>query len=167
MTASDTDRDVAELVQLVAPLLEQLIDQLARVLAARVDARLDELRAERADGRVALDIAQAAARLGVSTRSVRRLMETGVLETLRIGRRRLINAAALEALLDSGELDTGERGRSRPRPAGCPETRVSGPSARRALRRVVRGPARWCDQRPGFRSTFPPTPSQQSEGAIA
>jgi excisionase family DNA binding protein len=110
--------------------LDRLLDQVAKELADRIEQRLDRI----ADGRqrgAGLDVKQAALRLGVSERKMRELVMSGEVPSIKVGRRRLISASAIEHLLADHDVDNGvDQGNS---PAG--NWRAIGPLERAARRR--------------------------------
>lgn len=87
-----------------------LVDRLAVELADRVDQRLEQLaQAKAADGPTALDVKQAAARLGVSDRTMHALVISGQVPSVKVGRRRLIAPSTIQRLLTEG-IPTSLRG---------------------------------------------------------
>jgi len=88
-------------------LLDALLDRVAVELADRVERRLDRLAAERPDGPKALDVKQAAVRLGVSPTTMHELVISGQVPSVKVGRRRLIAASTIDRMLNgasSGQL---------------------------------------------------------------
>jgi excisionase family DNA binding protein len=77
--------------------VERFVDQLAAELADLVERRLAERAA--AEGPQALDVKQAAARLGIGERTMREMVRSGQVPSVKVGRRRLIAAAAIDRLL--------------------------------------------------------------------
>jgi excisionase family DNA binding protein len=87
-------------------LLDRFLDVFAGHLAAglleRVDQRMAELAANHNTQGGAVSVEEAAKRLGISPRGVARLMTSGELPSLRVGRRRLVPLGALERLIARG-----------------------------------------------------------------
>jgi excisionase family DNA binding protein len=84
--------------------LDRFVDRLAAELADRVEQRLDRLQSARQSG-AGLDSKQAAARLGVSERTLRELVVSGQVPSVKVGRRRVFSAAAIERLMTNGTVD--------------------------------------------------------------
>lgn len=81
-------------------LADELVEQMAVTLVERIDARVEQLLIERTAAQPrAVDVRTAAARLNVSARTVAQMIASGQLRSVRVGRRRLIPLAALEAML--------------------------------------------------------------------
>jgi excisionase family DNA binding protein len=78
----------------VHDLLEPFLDWLANELAERLNERLGGARLS-----AGLDTRQAAQRLGVSEREMRELLMSGQVKSVKVGRRRVVFAAAIDALL--------------------------------------------------------------------
>jgi excisionase family DNA binding protein len=78
----------------VHDLLEPFLDWLADELAERLGERLGAGRQS-----AGLDTRQAAQRLGVSERTMRELLMSGQVQSVKVGRRRVISAVAIDALL--------------------------------------------------------------------
>jgi excisionase family DNA binding protein len=89
--------------ELVERFLEVFVERLAASLADRVERRLEQLGSERS-GRQALDVKQAAERLGVSDRTMHELVVSGKVPSVKVGRRRVIAAAAIDRLLAGESL---------------------------------------------------------------
>lgn len=86
-----------------AEVLDGLLDRLAVELADRVEERLKRLSVERSAGAPqALDVKQAAARLGISDRTMHALVVTGEVPSIKVGRRRVIAASTIDRLLVDG-----------------------------------------------------------------
>jgi excisionase family DNA binding protein len=86
-----------------AEVLDCFLDRLAVELADRVEARLKRLSVDRSAGAPqALDVKQAAARLGVSDRTMHALVVTSEVPSIKVGRRRLIAASTIDRLLVDG-----------------------------------------------------------------
>jgi excisionase family DNA binding protein len=102
--------------------LDRFLDRLAAELADRVERRMDRLASAQQTG-AALNVRQAAARLGVSERKMRELVMSHQIPSVKVGRRRLISATAVERLLAddegraAGELHVDDSRRSRLRRA--------------------------------------------------
>jgi excisionase family DNA binding protein len=80
--------------------LDHFLDRLAIELADRVERRLEQIASQRAsDGPQALDVKQAAARLGVSPTTMHELVISGEIPSVKVGRRRLIAASTITRLL--------------------------------------------------------------------
>jgi excisionase family DNA binding protein len=75
---------------------------LAAGLLERVDQRVADLAANRDTQDGAVSGKEAARRLGISPRAVARLLASGELPSLRVGRRRLVPLGALERFLAGG-----------------------------------------------------------------
>jgi excisionase family DNA binding protein len=101
-TGNSDNRDSGVDQQLLDRFLDVFADHLAAGLLERVDRRVQELAVERAPLHGAISIEEAARRLGISPRGVARLMSTGELPSVRVGRRRLVSLGALERLLERG-----------------------------------------------------------------
>ncbi|MBV9600727.1 MAG: excisionase family DNA-binding protein [Chloroflexi bacterium] len=97
-------------LELVDRLLELVAERLAAGILARVDARADQLASDSA----ALNLRAAAGRLGISQRGVERLIASGRLPSMQVGRRRVIPLQAINHLLADG-LSRGDAERE-PRP---------------------------------------------------
>ncbi len=82
--------------------LDVFVERLADGVLERVDRRAEALQAERGDHDGAVSVAEAARRLGISTRGVARLLKSGELPSLRVGRRRLVPLGALERFISRG-----------------------------------------------------------------
>jgi excisionase family DNA binding protein len=67
-------------------------------MADRIEARIERIADARASGQ-ALDVKQAAARLGVSVKMVQELVASGEIRSVKVGRRRLIAASTIDRLL--------------------------------------------------------------------
>jgi excisionase family DNA binding protein len=59
--------------------------------------------------RLAFSIGEAAAAISCSPGHIRNLIERGELQSAKVGRRRVVRAASLEALLDRGDQDDQRR----------------------------------------------------------
>jgi excisionase family DNA binding protein len=77
-----------------------LADELANEIAERVRARLALTSTSE---RAAFNVAEVGQKLGLGTRTVRKLVESGELGSLRVGARVLIPASALSTFLGGGE----------------------------------------------------------------
>jgi excisionase family DNA binding protein len=77
-------------------------DRLVEDLVELVEQRADRVAAERSGERAAVTIGVAAERLGISRAGVERLVASGRLPSLRLGRRRLIAVRAPSQLLADG-----------------------------------------------------------------
>ena len=88
--------------ELLDRFLDVFADHLAAGLLERVDQRAAELAAERNSEGGAVNVEEAARRLGISPRGVARLLASGELPSLRVGRRRLVPLGALERLVTRG-----------------------------------------------------------------
>jgi excisionase family DNA binding protein len=82
--------------------VQRFVDTLAAEMATRIEARLDGLLADR--GPQALDVKQAAARLGVSDRTVHQLVMSGKVPSIKVGRRRVIAASTIDRMLAGESL---------------------------------------------------------------
>jgi excisionase family DNA binding protein len=87
---------------LAADFVDVFVDRLVLGLLEQVERRADQLTAERSGERAAIDTRAAAARLGISQRGVERLVASGRLPSLQVGRRRLIPVQAVSRLLAGG-----------------------------------------------------------------
>lgn len=95
-----------EVRALAADFVDAFVDRLVDGLLEQVERRADQLAADRSGERAAIDIRSAAARLGISQRGVERLVASGRLPSLQIGRRRLIPVQAISHLLaGNGDLE--------------------------------------------------------------
>jgi excisionase family DNA binding protein len=99
---------------LAADFVDVLVDRLVRGLLEQVERRAEQLAAERSGERAAIDTRAAAARLGISQRGVERLVASGRLTSLQVGRRRLIPVRAISHLL-AGDGDPEPLEEPRPR----------------------------------------------------
>jgi excisionase family DNA binding protein len=91
----------------LSEVLDLMVDRVAAELADRVERRLERMAAERgADGPQALDVKQAAARLGVSPTTMHELVMSGEVASVKVGRRRLIATSTIDGML-SGETQSG------------------------------------------------------------
>ena len=79
--------------------VDTFVDRLVEGLLEQVERRAEQLAAERSGERAALDIRAAAARLGISQRGVERLVASGRLPSLQVGRRRLIPVQGISHVL--------------------------------------------------------------------
>jgi excisionase family DNA binding protein len=95
-------RDGALDQELLDRFLDVFADRLAAGLLERVERRAEEIAAERGGQGGAVSVEEAARRLGISPRGVARLMASGELPSLRVGRRRLVPSGALERLIARG-----------------------------------------------------------------
>lgn len=86
--------------------LDRLLDRLAAELADRVEQRLDRVADARSSG-TGLDSKQAAARLGISERTLREMVASGRVPSVKVGRRRVFSAAAIERLLTENTAADG------------------------------------------------------------
>jgi excisionase family DNA binding protein len=99
---------------LAADFVNAFVERLVEGLLEQVDRRAEQLAAERSGERAALDIRAAAARLGISQRGVERLVASGRLPSLKVGRRRLIPVQAISHFLaDEGDPEPLEDPRPR------------------------------------------------------
>jgi excisionase family DNA binding protein len=78
--------------------VQRFVDRLAIEMADRIEARIERIADARASGQ-ALDVKQAAARLGVSVKMVQELVASGEIRSVKVGRRRLIAASTIDRLL--------------------------------------------------------------------
>jgi excisionase family DNA binding protein len=93
----------------LAMLLDRFLDRLVVELANRIEERLERLAAEHgSDGPHALDVKQAAARLGVSPTTMHELVMSGQVASVKVGRRRLIAASTIDRML-AGDTCHGEQ----------------------------------------------------------
>jgi excisionase family DNA binding protein len=66
--------------------------------------------------RIYISIREAGSALGVSRSTIYRLVDCGELETVKIGRRRLIKRAVMAALVERGSIDMAANNRGFPGP---------------------------------------------------
>jgi excisionase family DNA binding protein len=99
---------------LASELVDTFVDRLVEGLLEQVERRAEQLAAERSGERAALDVRTAAARLGISQRGVERLVASGRLPSLQVGRRRLIPVQGISHLL-AGDGDPEPLEDPRPR----------------------------------------------------
>ena len=97
----------------VVDVVNRLLDRLATELADRVERRLDGLATARQTG-AGLDVKQAAARLGISERTMHDLLVTEQIPSVKVGRRRLVAASTIERLLTDGMPAAPEGSSQRP-----------------------------------------------------
>ena len=88
-----------EVAGLAVEFVDAFVDRLVEGLLEEVERRAEQLAAERSGDRAAIDTRAAAARLGISQRGVERLVASGRLPSLQVGRRRLIPVQAISRLL--------------------------------------------------------------------
>lgn len=100
--------------ELLDRFLDVFADHLAAGLLVRVDQRVAELAASHDNRGGAVSAEEAAKRLGISPCGVARLMSSGELPSLRVGRRRLVPLGAVERLIARGSVrDAGAPRRTR------------------------------------------------------
>src|SRR5215207_4445120 len=87
---------------LATEFMSLFVDRLVEGLLELVEQRAEHVAAERSGERAAVTIGVAAERLGISRAGVERLVASGRLPSLRLGRRRLIAVRALSQLLAEG-----------------------------------------------------------------
>jgi excisionase family DNA binding protein len=107
----------------VRDLFDPFLDWLADELAERLGERLGGERQS-----AGLDTRQAAQRLGVSERTMRELVMSGQVKSVKVGRRRVVSAAAIDALLAangtaSNEPDPGSNWEANVPPKGAARRR--------------------------------------------
>jgi excisionase family DNA binding protein len=82
-------------------------DQVEAAIRALVEALRDELRQERPPAPVGLDplvsMADAGALLGIHRSAIYPLIESGTLRSVKVGRRRMIVASSIRAMVDPAD----------------------------------------------------------------